>query len=199
MGMRQRLGLAAALVGDPGVLILDEPANGLDPEGIRWLRGFLRAMADEGRTILVSSHMLSEVQQTVDDVVIISQGRAVRQSTLAELEAEARAGIRVLAADPSTLLRLAEHQGWDAESGGDGALLVHERTAAEVGHAAFTAGVELHELTRVGSDLESMFFSLVSSDYTGKAPGASQGQVPPPGHHGAGITDTGSPTSEVIR
>ena len=87
------------------MLILDEPANGLDPEGIRWLRGFLRALAAEGRTILVSSHMLSEVQQTVDDVVIISQGRAVKQSTLAELEAEARSGVLVRAADPAALGR----------------------------------------------------------------------------------------------
>ncbi len=197
MGMRQRLGLAAALVGDPQVLVLDEPANGLDPEGIRWLRGLLRAMAAEGRTILVSSHMLSEVQQTVDDVVIISRGRAVRQSTLAELEAEARAGIRVVAADPSALARLAQEQQWEAEAGEDGALLVHERSAADVGHAAFTSRVELHELVRVGSDLESMFFSLVASDYSGQVPG--QGQVPAPGQHGAGITDTGSPTQEVAR
>ena len=108
MGMRQRLGLAGALVGDPSVLILDEPANGLDPEGIRWLRGFLRALAAEGRTILVSSHMLSEVQQTVDDVVIISQGRAVKQSTLAELEAEARSGVLVRAADPAALASLVQ-------------------------------------------------------------------------------------------
>ena len=78
MGMRQRLGLAGALLGDPRVIILDEPANGLDPEGIRWLRGFLRHLADEGRTLLISSHMLSEVEQTVDDVVIIANGRAGR-------------------------------------------------------------------------------------------------------------------------
>ena len=87
MGMRQRLGLAAALLGDPRVIILDEPANGLDPDGIRWLRGFLRHLADEGRTLLISSHMLSEVEQTVDDVVIIANGKRVAQGTIEELGA----------------------------------------------------------------------------------------------------------------
>ena len=84
LGMRQRLGLAAALLGKPGVLILDEPANGLDPEGVHWLRRFLRSFADEGRTVLVSSHLLAEVAQTVDDVVIIAAGRLVTQSSLAD-------------------------------------------------------------------------------------------------------------------
>jgi ABC-2 type transport system ATP-binding protein len=174
MGMRQRLGLAGALVGDPSVLILDEPANGLDPEGIRWLRGFLRALAAEGRTILVSSHMLSEVQQTVDDVVIISQGRAVKQSTLAELEAEARAGVLVRAADPAALQALVQRSGWDADRHPDGGTLVRGVGAPEVGHHAFTAGLELHELQPIGSDLESMFFQLVSPEYVGHTPGAAE-------------------------
>ena len=88
LGMRQRLGLAAALLGDPRVLVLDEPANGLDPAGIAWLRGFLRALAAEGRTVLISSHVLSEVEQTVDDVVIIANGRFVRQGSMASLHGE---------------------------------------------------------------------------------------------------------------
>ncbi|MBO0773949.1 MAG: ATP-binding cassette domain-containing protein, partial [Actinobacteria bacterium] len=90
LGMRQRLGLAAALVGDPQVLILDEPANGLDPEGVRWLRNLLRSLADEGRTVLVSSHILAEVAQTVDAVLIIDNGRLVSQASLAELMAGAQ-------------------------------------------------------------------------------------------------------------
>ena len=94
MGMRQRLGLAAALLGDPQVLVLDEPANGLDPEGIRWLRGFLRHLASEGKTILVSSHLLQEVEQTVDDVVIIANGRLVKQGPIQELHGEATALVR---------------------------------------------------------------------------------------------------------
>ena len=93
--MRQRLGLAATLLGNPRVLILDEPANGLDPEGIRWLRGFLRSLADEGRTILVSSHLLAEVEQTVDDVVIIAAGQSVRQGKVADLRSEQMVSVRV--------------------------------------------------------------------------------------------------------
>ena len=89
LGMRQRLSLAYTLLGDPGVLVLDEPINGLDPEGIKWIRGFLQRLAHEGRTVLVSSHLLSEVQQSVDDVVIISRGRLVRSGTLSSLELDA--------------------------------------------------------------------------------------------------------------
>ena len=98
LGMRQRLGLAFALLGDPQVLLLDEPANGLDPEGILWLRGFLRALAREGRTVLVSSHLLTEVQQTADRVVILSQGRLVREGSIEELEAES--GVTVVVRSP---------------------------------------------------------------------------------------------------
>ena len=101
LGMRQRLGLAAALLGDPELLILDEPANGLDPEGVRWLRDFLRRLASEGRTVLVSSHVLAEVAQTVDQVLIISRGRLVIESPLAELTARAGGAVRVRSADPA--------------------------------------------------------------------------------------------------
>src|ERR1700735_2380594 len=103
LGMRQRLGLAAALLGDPELLVLDEPANGLDPEGVRWLRDFLRRLASEGRTVLVSSHVLAEVAQTVDQVLIISRGRLVIESSLAELTARAGGAIRVRSADPERL------------------------------------------------------------------------------------------------
>src|SRR6202042_1414162 len=103
LGMRQRLGLAAALLGDPELLILDEPANGLYPEGVRWLRDFLRRIASEGRTVLVSSHVLAEVAQTVDQVLIISRGRLVIESSLAELTARAGGAVRVRSADPERL------------------------------------------------------------------------------------------------
>ena len=103
LGMRQRLGLAGALLGDPQVLILDEPANGLDPEGVHWLRGFLRAFADDGGTVLVSSHLLAEVAQTVDDVVIIARGRLVAQSPLADLTRRSQAGVRVRTPQPEAL------------------------------------------------------------------------------------------------
>ncbi|WP_461021620.1 ABC transporter ATP-binding protein [Thalassiella azotivora] len=198
LGMRQRLGLASALVGDPRVLVLDEPANGLDPEGIRWLRGFLRHLASEGRTVLVSSHVLSEVQQTVDDVVIISRGRLVRQSTLADLEREARSGVRVLAADPQALVALAARSGWDLDTSTPGTTVVRGLDPAAVGHACFAAGVELHELTRVGSDLESTFFALTSG---GPPAGTPAQPAPPGGGHdvGASAEATTHRTEEVAR
>ena len=99
MGMRQRLGLAAALIGDPRLLVLDEPANGLDPEGIRWLRGFLRHLASEGRTILVSSHLLQEIEQTVDDVVILANGKLVKEGTVGDLRGAATSLVRTTDAD----------------------------------------------------------------------------------------------------
>jgi ABC-2 type transport system ATP-binding protein len=160
LGMRQRLALAAALLGDPGVLLLDEPANGLDPAGIAWLRQFLRALAGEGRTVLVSSHVLSEVQQTVDEVVVLSRGRLVRQGRLADLDtaprevlvrtpepeklrdALARASLTVLGTDEAGRLRVA---------GGPPDV---------VGHVAFEAGVELHELAAEASRLEQVFLEL---------------------------------------
>lgn len=165
LGMRQRLGLAAALLGDPEVLILDEPANGLDPAGIAWLRQFLRALAAEGRTVLVSSHVLSEVQQTVDEVVVLSRGRLVRQGTLAELDSGPR---EVLVRTPSP------EQLRDALSGGamsvlgtdaEGRLRVAGGTTEEVGHAAFAAGVELHELVAEASHLERVFLELTEGGH----------------------------------
>ena len=120
MGMRQRLGLATALLGDPPAVVLDEPANGLDPEGIVWMRGLLRAFADEGRTVLVSSHVLAEVQHTVDDVVIIARGRLVHASSLAELAELAEPETYVESPDPPTLATLRRDRGWTARAEGAG-------------------------------------------------------------------------------
>ncbi|HSE09703.1 MAG TPA: ATP-binding cassette domain-containing protein [Nocardioidaceae bacterium] len=160
LGMRQRLALATALLGDPQVLILDEPANGLDPAGIAWLRQLLRALAAEGRTVLVSSHVLSEVQQTVDQVVVLSRGRLVHQGTLAELDRGPR-GVLVRTPTPERL-RDALHGGSMKVVGSDesGLLRVAGGTTEQVGHAAFEAGVELHELAVEPSDLERVFLEL---------------------------------------
>jgi len=162
LGMRQRLGLAATLLGDPPVLLLDEPANGLDPEGIRWLRDLLRSLAAEGRTVLVSSHVLSEVQQTVDDIVVIARGRLVHASTLPELVAMAEHRVVVRTPNPAGLHALAERSGWTTRAGHEGAVELSGVDPATVGHAAFTAGIELHELSNRGASLEDVFLGLTA-------------------------------------
>src|SRR3989440_3453433 len=162
LGMRQRLGIAAALIGDPHVLILDEPANGLDPEGIRWMRGLLKSLADAGRTILVSSHLLSEMELLADDIVIIAAGQLVRQGTVADVvDSMAHAGrIRVRTPQAEAPTKALSADGITVTVNGDGALLVTRLDAPAVGAAAFRAGVELHELMSERPDLEEVFLEL---------------------------------------
>jgi ABC-2 type transport system ATP-binding protein len=161
LGMRQRLGLAATLLGDPQVLVLDEPANGLDPQGIRWLRDFLRAMAAGGRTVLVSSHVLAEVAQTVDDVVVIHRGRMVQQGPVASLTA-AGAGVLVRSPRQGELRSALDREGLTAAESPDGALVVDGTDAARVGDIAFAAGVPLHELSPRSTSLEEAFLALTT-------------------------------------
>ncbi|HEV8648398.1 MAG TPA: ABC transporter ATP-binding protein [Actinomycetes bacterium] len=171
LGMRQRLALATALLGDPRVLVLDEPANGLDPEGIAWLRRLLRELADQGRTVLVSSHVLSEVQQLVDHVVILHKGRLVRQGTLAELSDRHGRVVSVRTPQPDRLLAALAGTGVDRariQRTGPDSLQVIGLQAAEVGHLAFLERVELHELAVGRSDLEQAFFALTGQ--TGQQP-----------------------------
>jgi ABC-2 type transport system ATP-binding protein len=160
LGMRQRLGLAAALLGDPEVLVLDEPANGLDPEGVHWLRGLLRGLAGQGRTVLVSSHLLAEVAQTVDQVVIIDRGRLVAQSTLAAQTAGADRTVRVRTAQPEALRDLLVARGATVTLDGPEQLLVGGVTAEQVGQAAAASGVVLHEMRFERSNLEDVFLEL---------------------------------------
>jgi ABC-2 type transport system ATP-binding protein len=148
------------MLGDPRLLILDEPANGLDPEGIRWLRGLLRGLAADGRTVLVSSHLLAEIAQTADEVVIIAAGRGVRQGAVSDLTAQTRARVRVRTPEPDRLA--AALDGAQVEAGGGGLLYVHGDDAPAVGRAALAAGVELHELTTERSDLEQVFLDLTT-------------------------------------
>jgi ABC-2 type transport system ATP-binding protein len=165
LGMRQRLALATTLLGDPPVLLLDEPANGLDPEGIRWLRDLLRALAAQGRTVLVSSHVLSEVQQTVDDVVIIAGGRLVHASTLEELGRLAEPRVRVASPDAAALDALVARAGWQVRPGAapvPGRAELVGTDVATVGHAAFAAGLELHELATHEVGLEDVFLRLTA-------------------------------------
>jgi ABC-2 type transport system ATP-binding protein len=162
LGMRQRLGLATALLGDPQVLILDEPANGLDPEGVHWLRGLLRQLADQGRTVLVSSHVLAEVAQTVDQVVIIARGRLVTQSTLAALTARTDQLVRVRTPQAETLRSVLAAQGIHADPDGADQLLAVGTTTETVGKAAATAGIVIYEMGAERSNLEDVFLQLTS-------------------------------------
>jgi ABC-2 type transport system ATP-binding protein len=166
LGMRQRLGLAGALLGEPRVLILDEPANGLDPEGVHWLRGFLRAFADDGGTALVSSHLLAEMAQTVDDVVIIARGRLMLQSSLADLKRRSRTGVRVRTPQPAALRSALAAGSVAAELVGTDTVVALETTPEIVGLAAAGAGVVLYEMTAEHLDLEQMFLELTTTAET---------------------------------
>ncbi|WP_109208935.1 MULTISPECIES: ATP-binding cassette domain-containing protein [Microbacterium] len=161
LGMRQRLGLAYALIGDPGVLVLDEPSNGLDPEGIRWMRGFLRQLAAEGRTVLVSSHLLAEVQQTVDALLIISRGRLVFQGEVDELTDSDESATVVDAPDRAALTAALQAAGVPFEVLRSG-LTVRGVDPTTVGAAAAAAGVALSSLHRRGPALEEVFLDLVN-------------------------------------
>ncbi|MGA5302004.1 ABC transporter ATP-binding protein [Nucisporomicrobium flavum] len=164
LGMKQRLGIAAALLGDPRVLILDEPANGLDPEGIRWMRDLLKSLAAEGRTVLVSSHLLGEMQQLADDVVIIAAGQLIRQGPVEEVlgSMSGVSHVRVRTPKPAELSAALAAEQATVATLPDEALMVTGLDAARIGHIAFTAGIELHELTGERADLEQVFLQLTA-------------------------------------
>ena len=165
MGMRQRLAIAAALLGDPEVLILDEPVNGLDPPGIRWIRELLRYEAGRGRAVLVSSHLLSEVAQSVDDVVVISHGSLRANGPLEQvLGAGDEGATRVRSADDERLATALRERGMAVDAGPSGALLVRGVTGAEVGLVAAELGVALSELVAVARSLEAAFLELTGGD-----------------------------------
>ncbi|SCF11395.1 ABC transporter ATP-binding protein [Micromonospora mirobrigensis] len=164
LGMKQRLGIAAAMLGDPRVLILDEPANGLDPEGIRWMRGFLKGLAAQGRTVLVSSHLLSEMQLLADDVVIIAAGKLVRQGPVEQVMSSMTAGGRVRVRTPQAdeLVAALREQGATVTPDEHGVLLVDGVDAPTVGRTALAAKAELHELGTERPDLERVFLELTA-------------------------------------
>lgn len=161
LGMRQRLGIAAALIGDPQVLILDEPANGLDPEGIRWMRDLLKALAARGRTILVSSHLLSEMQLLADDLIIIAAGRLVAQGSVASIVGSMAHGSRTLVRTPE-VAKLTAALGSDAviTPGEDGDVYVTGVDTVAIGKAAQQAGIAVYQLTTERADLEAAFLEL---------------------------------------
>ena len=166
LGMRQRLSLAAALLGDPKVLVLDEPANGLDPQGMRWLRELLRTLAAEGRTILISSHVLAEVEQVADEVVIIHRGRFVEHATTAELFARAGGGIRVRSPQADKLKIALDEAGLAVSSAEGDLLVVGDGTTERIGELAAANGIVLHELAAEKSTLEEAFLELTEHETT---------------------------------
>ncbi|WP_307815509.1 ATP-binding cassette domain-containing protein [Streptomyces sp. 7-21] len=180
LGMRRRLGIAAALLGDPATLVLDEPGNGLDAEGTRWLRGLLKGLAAEGRTVLVSSHLMGEMALTADHVVVIGRGRLLADSPTAELlRTHSGARVRVRTPEPERLLRALAGAGIEAAPGPDGALRAYGVPAARVGEVAAAAGVPLHEVVALAASLEEAFLRLTGDD-------GEHGACRPDGADGAG-------------
>ncbi|MDE3087288.1 MAG: ATP-binding cassette domain-containing protein [Acidobacteriota bacterium] len=166
MGMRQRLELARALLGDPEVLILDEPANGLDPQGIAWLRGFLRWYASLGRVVLISSHLLAEAAQTVDEVIVVNHGRMAGAGSLTELRARQGGSVRVRALDPDRLAGLLADAGFAVRRQGEEVVEATGTTAESVGRLMAEHGVVVLEMTTEGESLEELFFEMTA----GRAP-----------------------------
>jgi ABC-2 type transport system ATP-binding protein len=162
LGMRQRLAVATALLGEPKVLVLDEPANGLDPEGIAWLRGLLREHAYAGGTVLISSHQLAELAQLIDDVVVIANGRLRHEGPLTDLYGMTVGRVRVRGSDPQRLTEALENAGGKVTAAED-ALTVDGLSAEETGEIAFAAGVPLHELLTDTPNLEHIFLDLAAA------------------------------------
>jgi ABC-2 type transport system ATP-binding protein len=161
--MGQRLGIAAALLGDPRVLMFDEPVNGLDPEGILWIRNLMKALAAEGRTIFVSSHLMSEMENTADHLIVIGRGRLISDCTVAEfIEQNSRQTVRVRTPDQGPLSAILAAGGASVRDEGDGSLLVTGLTPARVGDLAFEHSIRLHELAPARASLEEAFMELTA-------------------------------------
>jgi ABC-2 type transport system ATP-binding protein len=168
LGMGQRLGIAAALLGDPATLLLDEPVNGLDPEGIQWIRQLLRTLAAEGRSVLVSSHLMTEMAMTADRLIVVGQGRLIAQGTVDQVVQSSSIGyVQVATADPQTLRRLLADAGASVDTKPDGALIVTGMHARDIGIMAGSGGITLHELSPRNASLEEAFMELTrnASEY----------------------------------
>src|SRR5215475_14315209 len=204
LGMGQRLGIAGTLLGDPKILMFDEPVNGLDPEGILWIRNFMKALAAEGRTVFVSSHLMSEMEHTADQLIVIGRGQLLADCTMEEFIARSSGQtVRVATPQPDVLARAVTGAGGSAVAGTGGALIVSGLVAAQVGDLAFEHGVRLHELTVVRASLEAAFMELTADSVEYRAdvqavpgqPGAAQPGGVEPAQEFA-TQAQGRPTSE---
>ncbi|MEU0244406.1 ATP-binding cassette domain-containing protein [Streptomyces sp. NPDC006235] len=165
LGMRQRLGIAAALLGDPGVVMLDEPSNGLDPEGIVWIRQLLRRLAGEGRTVLVSSHLMNETASFADHLVVLGRGRLLADTPMRDfIHARVQPSVRIRTSDPAALRSALARHGHDAVEHGDGHWTVHHARVDDVGRIASEAGVPVLELAAEEGTLEQAYFDLTSAE-----------------------------------
>ena len=164
LGMGQRLGIAAALLGDPATLILDEPVNGLDPDGVRWVRTFVRELAAEGRTVLLSSHLMSEMAQTADHVIVLGRGRVLADMPIGQLIAGGGSRVTVASPRAAELVPLLLSKGATVAQEDGGRFAVTGMEAPAVGDAAAAAGIPLHELTTVGSSLEEVYMSMTADE-----------------------------------
>jgi ABC-2 type transport system ATP-binding protein len=185
LGMSQRLGIAATMLGDPKILMFDEPVNGLDPEGILWIRNFMKTLAAEGRTIFVSSHLMSEMENTADHLIVIGRGQLLADCTMDEFIARSSGQtVRVATPQPDLLVKAVAEAGGSAVDGADGTLIVSGLVAAQVGDIAFTRGVRLHELTVVRASLEAAFMELTADSVEYRGAENEQDQPPAPAHSG---------------
>ena len=174
LGMSQRLGIAATLLGDPKIVMFDEPVNGLDPEGILWIRNLMKALATEGRTVFVSSHLMSEMENTADHLIVIGRGRLIADCTMKDFVARASgAAVRVRTPSADQLARAVSAKGATAGPGDDGSIEVRGMSAEQIGDLAFGEGIRLHELTTVRASLEEAFMELTadSVEYHAETPG----------------------------
>jgi ABC-2 type transport system ATP-binding protein len=163
LGMGQRLGIATALLGDPETLLLDEPVNGLDPEGIRWVRGLLRHLAAEGRTVFVSSHLMSEMALTAEHLIVVGRGRLIADTSTAEFTRQASSSVvRVVSPHADRLAALLTGEGRAVVTDEDGALAVTGATTVEIGDLALANGIAIHELTLAAASLEEAFMSMTA-------------------------------------
>ena len=180
MGMRQRLELARALLGDPDILILDEPSNGLDPQGIAWMRGFLRWYAAEGRVVLMSSHLLAEAAQTVDEVIILASGRLAGRGPLRELLQGAAKSVRVRTPDASRLIGALQAAGITTHGEGPDTVVATNTTPEVVGPVMAQTGVVVYEMTSSSESLEELFFQMTEGSELGSMTAPHAAAAPPP-------------------
>jgi ABC-2 type transport system ATP-binding protein len=181
LGMGQRLGIANALLGDPGVLLFDEPVNGLDPEGIRWVRHLLRDLAAEGRTVLVSSHLINEMALTADRLVVIGRGRLIAETTVDEFTADnSTEAVRIVTPTPQRFVATLSRAGARPTVGDDGAIIVTDVSAADIGELAAKAALTLHELTPLRASLEDVFMELTADSVEYHSSEQHQPAIPVP-------------------